>query len=348
MEIALIIEKCDEKPLVENPNIHIITQKEKNRLKRAAELYRIVRKLVKKHGYKKIFVRISKYAAMISCLAGHGCGAEVYYWLSGASLDFYKEKPIIDRVKYLLKDHSVYKAVTSMVDFFVTGPEHMVEYYAMTGKVRRGKIRLLYNDIDTTRFSTIGEDEKKRLRDELGMRSDAVVILLVHRYSGVRKTAFYIPYVLEPFRGRNDIEVILIGDGPDRDMVRDAIHVSDLGFVRMLDSQPNAIIQKYYQACDIFINPSWTEGFPRVIIEAMACGKPIVATDAGGTADLFGERQQPYVVEIQDREGFAEALYKMTESETIRKECGNENRKRVNVYDTENVADMYIRTIWDL
>lgn len=343
--IALVIEKCEDEPKIRNKNITVIPQREKIKWKRAIELYRIIRNLVKHQGYRKIFVRISKYAAIISKLVCRSRG-EVYYWLSGASLEFYKGLPWPERIKYYIKDYSVYKLVTSMVDYFVTGPEYMVDYYATVGCVKKGKIRLLYNDIDTSRFKVVSDEEKIALRDELGVRRDAIVILLLHRYSNVRRTPFYIPYVLSGLREKNNIEVIMIGDGPEKDIVEAAIKRSGLTFVRMLDSQPNSTVQKYYQACDIFINPSWTEGFPRVIIEAMACGKPIVATAAGGTRDLFGEMQQTYIVETDDRDGFADALDEMVGNAQLRDQCGNENLERVRRYDTQSVAKMYVELFW--
>ena len=347
VEIALIIEKCDDEHIIRHDNIHIIAQKEKTKIKRIFELYNIVKNHVKEKGYKTVFVRISTYAAIVSCVASHRYGGRVYYWLSGASLDSYKDMTFANKVRYFIKDHLRYKTVTKMVDYFVTGPEYMVEYYATVGKVKRDKLRLLYNDIDTSRFKKIDASEKCALKKELGLRADALTILLVHRYSGVRKTVYYIPYIFEKMRDRKDIEVILIGDGPDKDAVTKAVTDSKLGFVKMIDSQPNAIIQRYYQACDIFINPSWTEGFPRVVIEAMACGMPVVATDAGGTKDLFGEKQIPYIIDKENRDGFSEAIMDMVESEDVRYICGTENEKRARRYDTKTVSKMYTDLFWD-
>lgn len=345
-QIALVVEKCDGEPEIRHPNISVYVQKETQKMKRAHELFKIVRHLVKDYGYQTIFVRISPYATLISCLAGHKYGAVVYFWQSGTNVEIEAHKPILQKIRYYIKDYPKYYAVKESVDYFVTGPEYMVDFYAAAGHVNPKKIRLLYNDIDTKRFKTITDEEKVRVRKELGLSQNKTLILFVHRLSSIKKPAYYIPASVEFLRDRSDAELLIIGTGPDEELLRGAIDRSGLKNVIMLGAKPNAIIQKYYQACDVFINPSYSEGFPRVVIEAMASGLPVVATAAGGTRDLFSEEQLPFLVDIIDRDGFARCLEQVVNDEALRRRLGAVNREWVKRYDTETVAKMYTELFW--
>lgn len=347
VEIALIIEKCDDKPEIAHRGITVYVQKEQHKIKRAAEFYRIIRELVKNQGYKKIFIRISAAAAIIACICGHGYGAEVYYWQSGAAFEYYKNRPFPKNLSYMLESYSMYALIKNMVDYFVTGPEYMVKYYATEGHVKRDKIRLLYNDIDTERFTVISDEEKNKLRDELGLNRNTLYILQVHRFSEVRRTALYIPSIMEFAKKNKNVKLLIIGSGPEEDCVKEKVRSEGFTNIELLGSKPNVEIQKYYQASDIFINPSWVEGFPRVVIEAMASGKPIVATDAGGTKDLFTDVQKPFIVDRENVDGFQSRLQEMVNNKELRENCGRDNRERVKRYNSENVAKMYINVLWE-
>ena len=96
----------------------------------------------------------------------------------------------------------------------------------------------------------------------------------------------------------------------------------------------------------MFINPTLEEGFPRVLIEAMASGLPTVTTNAGGTADIIGELQSTFMVDIDSREGFAIKLKELIDNKEMQQKISAENISQVKKFSTENVAQMYIREIF--
>lgn len=347
VQVALVIEKSSCVPETPHENLRIICQAERRGLRRARELFGILRGLMRE-GYRKVFVRISVNAALVAVLAARRYGAETYYWQSGTTHVMNKSVRGARKLRWLLVERPKSWLVQSMVDHFVTGPESMIEYYAGVVGVRRTKLMLLYNDIDISRFKPASGSERKDARESLGVAGDTTIVLMVHRLSPVRRTDFYIPFVVDPktFDDHN-AHLVIVGDGPERSVLEALISAHPAnGRIHLLGSRPNRDIDAFYRAADLFVNPSYTEGFPRVVIEAMAAGLPVVATDAGGTRDIFGPLQQAYVVPADDREAFRALLSELLGNADARATLRVENLERVSRYSTEAVARMYADRIF--
>ena len=71
---------------------------------------------------------------------------------------------------------------------------------------------------------------------------------------------------------------------------------------------------KYYQACDLYIHTAKAENAPLVILEAMACGKPVIATNAGGIPELVRNDDTGYTVPIGDAESMANLIISLIDA----------------------------------
>lgn len=347
VRIVLVIEKCDDIPVVHNSNIIIEAQRETNKFKRAYELKRILDQYLEL-GYRKIFVRISLHAAMLSIREAGKFKAEVYFWQSGDNLTYDLQKKGWDKLRYLLCGYAKLKYVARHVNYFVTGPERMITYYMEMLKIPAEKMLLLYNDIDIKRFSACSLEEKQMLRKKLGISSKQKVVLFVHRLTPIKRFYMQIPYVIEEegFCKANAL-LVVIGTGPDYERIKNQIQDSPYrDLVRLVGAVPNKQVMDYYKAADVFINPSYSEGFPRVIIEAMACALPVVATDVGGTKDIVGIRQKQYIVGKDQKELFRKQVLRLVENDNLREAIAAENVETAKRYSTEKIAQMYIEGIF--
>jgi glycosyltransferase involved in cell wall biosynthesis len=344
IDIKLIIEKATDIPNFNIPNIEVIAQK-KTGIQRPIELFSILKKLNTK-GYKKTFIRISQNGALPAIVVSKIYGGETYYWHSGTTHK--TQESDIPSFSQYLKSVLPFNLVKKYINYFVTGPETMLDYYHEYVGVKKEKLVCLYNDIDISRFKKIGNDKEKTLKNELEIYHSKKIILFVHRLSPVRKSLFYMPYILKDILlNREDYICYVIGGGNEQYELKELIKKDGLeDKVFVMGEKPNSEIQKYYQVSDIFINPTYTEGFPRVLIEAMASGLPVVTTNAGGTADIVGKIQSEFMVDIEDREGFAIKLKELIKDEEIQQRLSNENIIQVKKFSTENVAQMYIREIF--
>lgn len=347
--IALVIEKCDHLPTIYHRGINLYPQEQKIKWLRPLELFKMIIKL-KGQGYDHIFIRISWVAAIVSILAGWFTGQKTFYWLSGqGGFENYKNLSFgINKIKLFIKSRLPFIFIKSFVYRFFTGPESMKEYFIKEGNVNEKKIEILYNDIDLNRFKCLNINYKNDLKKKLNINLSKKIIFFAHRFSPVRKTSFYIPYIFEMFLKKVDNFVIMVaGNGPDEREIKSMIALSQIkDKIIFLGSIPNALIQEYYQIADIFINPTYAEGFPRVLIEAMASGLPVVTTNAGGIKDIVGEEQARFMVPKEDRELFAEKLIQLANSPNEREIIKKENLKTVQRFSTEVVVDMYINKIF--
>jgi glycosyltransferase involved in cell wall biosynthesis len=301
----------------------------RSRLVRLAQTLRSLRK----EGYRLVFVRISRPAALVAALLSRPFGWKTLYWLSGTLDDFNSRQPLVRRTV----EKAILSTIFASIHRFVTGPESMVDYYKTVYRVRPGKCVLLYNDIDIDKYKpTVRGPGCRDLR-----------VLMLHRLSPVRETSRYLPGIVAALSGYaaeqgRPVELNIVGDGPERRELEYAAAAASGGLrVAFHGAIPNRRVHEFYSRADIFIMPSYREGFPRVIIEAMAMGLPIVTTDAGGTRDLLGPQQREFVAPRDDAAAFAGKLRLLANDGGKRLELSHENRREVLRFSTEAVARMY-------
>jgi len=290
---------------------------------------------MRRRGGRLVFIRISKFPALVSALMGRMFGWQTVFWISGAVEDYNLRRGLRARVEL-----AAMWLLFRLVDRLATGPETMVEYYGVRYRLPASKIMLLYNDIDVEAASPANYSKKT-----------GMTVLLVHRLSPVRETDRYFPALIKAL-GRHardsgvSVAFEICGDGPERDdLERLAKCASEGVTVRFHGSVPQRQLDEYYRQADLFVMPSYREGFPRVMIEAMARGLPIVATDAGGTRDLCGPMQQRFVVDREDPIAFGEAIEKLLAASAQRRALADENLRSVQRFATPEVARMYDRAL---
>lgn len=158
---------------------------------------------------------------------------------------------------------------------------------------------VIHNAVDTELFKPIPLDDERR----------TFTILGVGRF--VRMKGFHI--LLDAVSRFKDmiekpLKIILVGDGPQLNELRQI--AMENGISDSLEIVPpmaqNELV-KVYQQTDVFCLPSFSEGLPCVVIEAMACGVPVVATDVGGVAEVVDD-QSGIIIPPGDSAALTEAL----------------------------------------
>jgi glycosyltransferase involved in cell wall biosynthesis len=188
--------------------------------------------------------------------------------------------------------------------------------------VPRERVHVVANGVDSSLFFPRDRDEARR---ELGLPEDARVVLFVGRLEpqkGLRE-------LLDAFhrvRARVPRSVlVLVGDGVGAEEARARAAAWPEGVVRVVGSRPHAEIATWLGACDVFALPSWAEGTPNVVLEALASGRPVVGTKVGGIPDVLGDERAGILVPPRDASALADALVSAlhaTWDENIVRACG--------------------------
>jgi len=150
--------------------------------------------------------------------------------------------------------------------------------------VAADKVHAIVNGFDTAVFHL---RDQAAMRARLGVAADARLILYVGRFveaKGMRE-------LITAFRriGQRDdkVHLALVGDGVMREELIALVEASGLSArVLMPGGTGPAAVAEWIGAADVLTLPSWSEGYPNVVVEAIACGRPVVATDVGGTREI--------------------------------------------------------------
>jgi len=327
----------------------VIVQRRRRGLPRLAEIFVILWRL-NVRGFKTSFVRISTPASLAAVAVRRLRGGRVFIWRSGQGKEF---NPRLGLNRAALRSKFFvelpFKLTLWLTDVFVTGPESMAEYFAKHWRVRPDKIRILYNDVDLARFTGSPDpDAVAAWQERLAVPPGARVVLSVARFSPVRRMDLYLPSVMvETLRVRPEAFFVIAGDGVDFDRIKGGVAQAGLSDrVKLLGAVPAEEVPALYALADVFLLPSYTEGFPRVLLEAMAFGRPVVATDAGGIRDILPESQQSLVSDCRDPGALARNLTALLAADGLAARLAAANRARVKDFDVGPVADMYYQVLF--
>jgi glycosyltransferase involved in cell wall biosynthesis len=170
-----------------------------------------------------------------------------------------------------------------------------------------------------------GRAESRRY---LGIPDGKFAVGWIGRMTAVKRTDDVL-VAFKQLRQRGvDATLCLVGDGPDRAQLERRAH--ELGVVRdtlFLGYQED--VGPFYAAFDALVLPSGNEGTPVSAIEALAAGRPFVATRVGGVPDVVRDGEDGFLVEAGDTEELAERLGRLARDPQLRERMGEHGRKRV-------------------
>lgn len=148
---------------------------------------------------------------------------------------------------------------------------------------------------------------------------------------------------------RHDCHLVVVGDGPaGADLAEE---VSALGLderVTMAGYLEGGPLRDAYRAADVFVFPSYREGFPTAITEAMAEGLPVITTRTRGMADHLVEGDHALFVPARDDEALAAALAQVLSDAALRERMSIANQAKVGDFAPEAVARQYLTAIQEI
>lgn len=183
--------------------------------------------------------------------------------------------------------------------------------------IEPNKIWLLPVTFDANQFAI--RPKPHYLLQRYGLQPEQPIILTVARLSKAEQYKGY-DVILSSLpkirKALPKVHYVLIGKGDDRDRIEAMInklgvanHVTLTGFV------PDHELCDHYNLCDVFAMPSKSEGFGIVYLEALACGKPVLAGNQGGAIDALCHGELGVLVSPDDAEVIADALVQLLQGQ---------------------------------
>ena len=169
------------------------------------------------------------------------------------------------------------------------------------------------------------------------MRRRKSQLVAVGRLRWQKGYEYMIAAVNEVFKEHKDYVLLIIGTGVLEDQVKR--QVESLGIkdrVKFLGTQPRGKIVDFLNESNIFIMSSVTEGFPKALLEAIACGTPVVVTDVGSCKEMA--QNAGLIVRPGDAKALAEAITRLINDNTLWERFSSQGPKIAKEYDWKFVA----------
>jgi colanic acid/amylovoran biosynthesis glycosyltransferase len=180
------------------------------------------------------------------------------------------------------------------------------------------KLHIIHCGVDPSRFSARSDDKRTKK------------ILFVGRLASVKGLPHLLKAIARVRGNFSDVELTIAGDGPDRALLEAMANSLKLGSaVRFLGYQSQAQVRELLSQTDLFAMSSFAEGVPVVLMEAMAAGVAVVATNVAGIPELVEEGVSGYLVSPGDEIALAEKISVLLADENLRSRFGQAGRKKV-------------------
>lgn len=182
------------------------------------------------------------------------------------------------------------------------------------------RIQVVFNAVDPEAWA--GDRSESTLRHELGIPEDRFVMLCASRFADDKGHKYLIDSVkLLKERTKKSFTLVLAGDGPLLEPSK--AQVKELGLedvVTFIGFRKD--IKNLYKGSDLYVNSSQHEALSFLIIEAMAAGLPVIATDMGGNSDIVNDQAGcGLLVTYDDPDSMASAMQKLLEDEALLAKC---------------------------
>ncbi|MBS1604861.1 MAG: glycosyltransferase family 4 protein [Bacteroidetes bacterium] len=187
------------------------------------------------------------------------------------------------------------------------------------GAIRGFRSRVINNGIDRNKFDPASVSGG--LRQELRIPEDTVLILFIARFTAHKQPLALMQAFKEALSAGPAMHLVLVGDGDQKAEAQSLVEEWGLGEkITLLPFRQD--VPQVLASADVYVLPSLWEGLPIGLLEAMAMGKAVVATNVDGTREVIRDGENGLMVEAGDTTQLAQALVKMAKNADLRSRLG--------------------------
>ena len=238
-----------------------------------------------------------------------------------------------DKRRYMFAEYVMSKFAYRVVGVSEHTSANLVNYE----KISQAKVMTIWNGIYGPQYDIKIDRSKKR--QELGIKNNGPIIGLGVRLTeqkGIRYLLQAMPAIINEFP---DITLMIAGDGELKSCLQnDAMELGIADNVLFLGSRLD--IPELLKLVDVYVLPSLWEGLPMVLLEAMAAGCPIVATEVGGNAQAITEGYNGILIEPRNPQKLAEAVIALLSRPDL---CETYTHNALQIFTNSFSADIMTR-----
>jgi len=236
------------------------------------------------------------------------------------------------------------KILARWTDNITINAENIRPYLVEKVKINPDKIVKIYNGIDVNKF--LHRPSSIVHRDSLGIKDDNFVVGMVSRFSEQKDYDTFFKAAEIVLKQIPNTYFVAVGEGPllkGHQVTTSQSHQlkEKVIFTGLRKDVPDLI-----NAMDVCVLASHYEGCPNVILEYMACSKPVIASDVGGCSELVVDNKTGFIVPSKNPQEIAEKIIRLLNDRKLIIEFGKEGRKRIEEHFTsgvmaKNTEDLY-------
>jgi len=196
------------------------------------------------------------------------------------------------------------RKVLEQADFLVTVSDDLRQKALSLG-ARADRSRPIINGCDLSVFRV---RDRREARQQLKLAKGASIVVYIGRMDLRKGLGELVEASAKLRRSRPDLQVYMVGEGPDRPQVAAAVRAANAEeYIHLLPPCPPDDVAIWMAAANLVTLPSYMEGCPNVVLEALACGRPVVATRVGGIPEIMSD-SCGRLIPPRDAEALCQAL----------------------------------------
>lgn len=277
----------------------------------------------------------------IQIIHAHDSHAHTLVWLASRLPG--NKAPIIVSRRVTLGQHrsilSTIKYNAPRIAVYICISEAVRE--SLKGVVKKtDKLRLVYSGTDPSRFTF--RSPAHFLREELGWPSEVKIIGNIASLVPAKDYATFLKTAALLLEKREDLRFVIVGEGPEKARLRALaaeLHISQ----RIVFAGFRSDIEKVLTSLDILLFTSRSEGLGTILLDAMVCGVPVVATRIDGITEIIQHEINGLLASPGDASGLAHEVFRLLQKEELRTQIIRNAYLRVRDFDAQNMATQTLR-----
>ncbi len=236
------------------------------------------------------------------------------------------------------------KLASHLCDRMIFISQPLIDWALKEGVTTKDKIVKIYSGIDLNRFQPATFDEEQRAREKWGIGPNDPVMGIVSKLWEGKGHEVLIKALKDVKKDINKAKLVIVGEGYLEDKLRsltDNLGLTDSVIFTGFQTDVSEVIRVF----NVAVLPSFFEGLGRVLLEAMAMEKPVVASRVGGIPDIVKDGINGFLTTPGDTKELGDALKKLLNDKRLATRMGKDGRKGVTA---ELSADVMVNTIKDV